>query len=201
MIFEAGRATSAAPTFFKPIRIRTPPPGRIFVDGGLSHNNPAELALQEINRLWPTTKKCCLVSVGAGRQSSVRLIESSAPKGMLSRALGYIPGGRVVDGAAALKRIAEACVALTTSSEQVHQRVLRKCSDEGAGCKYFRFQVERGMDEIGLQEWEKMDEMGDHTRRYMDEGEGEAKRDECVDCLMKCGQSEQSQGVARRLRP
>lgn len=197
-IWEAGRATSAAPTFFKSIRIRTPPPGRIFVDGGLMHNNPSELALQEVKRVWPSVTKYCLVSVGTGRQKSIKVVETPAKGGFMSGAMAYLPGGKTVAGAAALKRIAEACVALTTSSEQVHQRVLRKCLDEGEGrCKYFRFQVERGMDEIGLEEWEKMDEMGDHARRYMDEGEGERKKDECVESLINCGQT----GHAPRLRP
>ena len=36
---------------------------------------------------------------------------------------------------------------LTTSSEQVHRRVLRKSSD-GKKIEYFRFQVERVVDEI-----------------------------------------------------
>lgn len=33
-IWEAARATSAAPTFFKPISITVPAPGSTFVDGG-----------------------------------------------------------------------------------------------------------------------------------------------------------------------
>jgi hypothetical protein len=201
MIWEAGRATSAAPTFFKPIRIRTPPPGRIFVDGGLLHNNPSELALQEVRRLWPSVTKCCLVSVGTGRQKSIKVVDAPAPTGLVSRALGYIPGARTVAGVGALKRIAEACVALTTSSEQVHQRVLRKSMDEGEKFKYFRFQVERGMDEIGLEEWEKMDEMGDHVSRYLHEGEGEKKRDECADTFTDGGSTQQPQVVVPRLRP
>jgi hypothetical protein len=200
-IWEAGRATSAAPTFFKPIRIRTPPPGRIFVDGGLSYNNPSELALLEVTRLWPSVTKYCLVSVGTGRQKSIKVVESSGPKGMLSTALGFIPGGKTAAGMAMLKRIAETCVALTTSSEQVHQRVLRRCRDEGERAKYFRFQVERGMDDIGLEEWEKMDEMGDHVSRYLHEGEGETKRDDCAENLINCQRTQQPQVVVPRLRP
>src|ERR1700738_4824255 len=71
-IWEAGRATSAAPLFFKPIRIDVPSPGRTFADGGLGHNNPAEVALKEASRLWGNGQRCCLVSIGTGRQKTVR---------------------------------------------------------------------------------------------------------------------------------
>jgi len=161
------------------------------------HNNPSELALQEVKRLWPSATKYCLVSVGTGRQQSIKVVETPTKGGIMAGVMAFVPGGKTATGVAALKKIAEACVKLTTSSEQVHQRVLRRCADE-AGCKYYRFQVERGMDDIGLEEWEKMDEMGDHTRRYMDEGEGERKRDECVESLMNCGGTT---GQAPRLRP
>jgi len=60
-IWEAGRATSAAPTFFKPIKIKIPRPGATFVDGGLAYNNPAELALSEAEKIWTSTKRFCLV--------------------------------------------------------------------------------------------------------------------------------------------
>ena len=74
-IWEAGRATSAAPTFFKPIEISIPKPGGTFVDGGLAHNNPAELALSEAEKIWPKAKRFCLVSVGTGRLGSIRVVE------------------------------------------------------------------------------------------------------------------------------
>src|SRR5579859_5702945 len=63
-IWEAACATSAAPTFFKPIKIEIPPPGTIFVDGALAHNNPAELALYEAQRIWTSARRFCLVSIG-----------------------------------------------------------------------------------------------------------------------------------------
>ena len=47
-IWEAGRATSAAPTFFKPVQIGH----AAFCDGGLAHNNAGELALFEAQKIW-----------------------------------------------------------------------------------------------------------------------------------------------------
>lgn len=41
-VWEAGRATSAAPSYFKPLRIQDPQTGveTTFMDGGLQANNP-----------------------------------------------------------------------------------------------------------------------------------------------------------------
>jgi hypothetical protein len=43
-IWQVGRATSAAPTFFKPMQIGN----ELFSDGGLRYNNPAEKAFLEV---------------------------------------------------------------------------------------------------------------------------------------------------------
>jgi hypothetical protein len=51
MLWEAARATTAAPTFFQEIVIPYPPPGGPFVDGGVRHNNPGEVALEEADRI------------------------------------------------------------------------------------------------------------------------------------------------------
>jgi hypothetical protein len=192
-IWEAGRATTADPTFFKPAFIAKPLPGQNFVDGGLAHNNPSELALQEVERIWPNVRRVCLVSIGTGRQKAIRVIETSSvpteerPAGLFSRVWNVIPGAttasRIPLGLNTLKAIADACVKLATSSEGVHQRVYKRA--KSTPFPYYRFNVERDMDDIGLQEWEKMVEMGQHTARYMQEGEGESKRDQCVEDLTR----------------
>ena len=224
-IWEAGRATSAAPSFFKPVYINSPPPSRIFIDGGLAHNNPSELALSEAERIWPDVRRFCLVSIGTGRQKSVKFIEKSIAEteepplertlsAIASRIWGALPGSetasRAPAGITALMKIGQACVQLATSLENVHQRVFKRAisGDPSRQFPYHRFNVERDMDDIGLEEWERMDEMGEHTARYMEEGEGEWKRDKCVEDLMaftasgreRQPQGQRSQGV-RTVRP
>jgi len=48
-IWEAARATSAAPTFFKRIEIGRAQP---FIDGGVGRNNPSWVVLDEANTLF-----------------------------------------------------------------------------------------------------------------------------------------------------
>lgn len=201
-IWEAGRATSASPLFFKPIHIAKPAPGRTFVDGGLANNNPSELALREGQRRWPETKRFCLTSIGTGRQKSIRLIEtgsmsSNSEVRSLSRNNTW-SGPRTVDkvelGLNKLHRIMDACAKLSQSSETVHQRVLTLSLSRGLsrGFDYHRFSVDRDMDEVELQEWHKKVEIAEHTVNYMSEGEGEQKRDKCVEDLLKAEEKKKS---------
>jgi patatin-like phospholipase/acyl hydrolase len=208
-IWEAGRATSAAPTFFKPIDIEIPRPGSSFVDGGLAHNNPAELALSEAQKIWTTTKRFCIVSIGTGRLKSIRIVEmdsaSSETKesatrkrtGIASAVLEWVLGAmtanktiqtaaRTPEGLMAVTKMAEVCVSLTTSSEPVHQRLLQlsQSSDPEKKFLYHRFNVERDMQDIGLEECHKMKEMMAHTAVYLEETEGVLKRNACVQDLM-----------------
>lgn len=57
------RCSSAAPWFFKPKTIDGV--GK-FQDGGLTHNNPVNLALWEAKTIWPEGKLDVLVSLGTG---------------------------------------------------------------------------------------------------------------------------------------
>eukprot|EP01047_Picozoa_sp_COSAG01_P021973 COSAG01_NODE_1291_length_10881_cov_33.377017_6_plen_445_part_00 len=67
-LWEAGRATSAAPSYFKPISIN----GQSFVDGGVLANNPIRCALDEAQDIWPGRPIGCVVSLGCGLALSDR---------------------------------------------------------------------------------------------------------------------------------
>ena len=56
-IWEAARATSATPTLFKRIEIG----GQPFIDGGLGHNNPSRLLLDEAKGLFGSRSNRTLV--------------------------------------------------------------------------------------------------------------------------------------------
>src|SRR5947207_14507250 len=56
-IWQAGRAMTAAPSIFKPMFIETSAPGATYIDGGIGHNNPAILVLDEARRIFSIIKR------------------------------------------------------------------------------------------------------------------------------------------------
>ena len=59
-VWEAGRATGAAPSYLDSIEIDR----RVYIDGGLLANNPTMEALEEAHMLFPGRKIGCVVSLG-----------------------------------------------------------------------------------------------------------------------------------------
>lgn len=61
-LWEAALATSAAPTYFPPVKIGE----RTLIDGGVFANNPSAIALAEARLMWPNDE-IVLVSLGTGK--------------------------------------------------------------------------------------------------------------------------------------
>eukprot|EP01052_Picozoa_sp_SAG31_P040876 SAG31_NODE_6040_length_2197_cov_1.075786_1_plen_708_part_00 len=76
-IWEAGRATGAAPTYFDHMEIGDQP----LIDGGVTANNPVQLAIEEAGALWPRRPVGCLVSLGCGQMTEQK--RSSSKVGRL----------------------------------------------------------------------------------------------------------------------
>jgi predicted acylesterase/phospholipase RssA len=190
-IWQAARATTAHPSFFKPIHIDIPPPGEVFVDGGYMYNNPSELVLREARKIWPTIKRFSLVSIGAGRQKSVNFVERS-PSGITGKSIMShwwrldSESTNNLPIFSAIKNIGEACERLTMNSEMVHQRVLdvATSNDPDRRFSYHRLNVEQGMDAIGFEEYDKFLEIAAHSTAYLNEGEGESRKNKCVHDLL-----------------
>jgi predicted acylesterase/phospholipase RssA len=148
-IWEAARATSAAPTFFKRIAISDGSGGTDeFVDGGLRCNNPAKQVLEEAKAIFGNNQAVgCLVSIGTGYPGTIGLVRPDSFQKFLPT--------KMVD---VLQRIATDCE--TTANElsarfQEHEKF------------FYRFNVEHGAEGISLKEWKKMDQMRQHTTAYM----------------------------------
>jgi predicted acylesterase/phospholipase RssA len=202
-IWKAARATSAAPSFFDPMFIDIPAPGEWYVDGGLRYNNPSQLALEEAREIWPRVKRFSVVSIGTGRQSNVEFVnikdvqppkEPESGKGFLSGIMGNVPGSGIVGtimnvpGAAKeLANIGKACVEMSTSSAPVHEAMFKLAhnADLQSCFPYYRFNVENGMDVIGLEEWKYNVRIGELTRQYMREGGPRVERTACVRYLLR----------------
>jgi hypothetical protein len=65
-VWEAGRATSAAPTFFGPINVSIDTSMRECSDGATIANNPSYAGIMEASRLWDPADIDLVVSLGTG---------------------------------------------------------------------------------------------------------------------------------------
>jgi predicted acylesterase/phospholipase RssA len=225
-IWEAARATTAAPTYFPPAWVTVPHPPEQFIDGGVTQNNPSPIALKEGKELLKA-KRCLLVSVGTGFQkradfignrrspkydpqtNDTPLLSSQSPDtpdtpspqpskpmfdknktGLLQKAALTIGGAlkvvvspfqpvadkaaqawRFPGGLATAARFAEQLVKLSTESEKTHRTINAEVNskDASAQFQYYRFNVQRGMDEIGLEEWDNWDLIVTLTRNYLED--------------------------------
>jgi patatin-like phospholipase/acyl hydrolase len=69
---DAARATSAAPTYFRPLLLADGARRRVLIDGGVVANNPAMAAYAEARNLFPMARRIVVVSAGTGeRKDSV----------------------------------------------------------------------------------------------------------------------------------
>ncbi|KAI0269331.1 acyl transferase/acyl hydrolase/lysophospholipase [Gloeopeniophorella convolvens] len=162
-IWEAGRATSAAPTFFKRIEIGAENMKQPYIDGGMGRNNPAKVMLEEAELVFPGRRVGCIVSIGTGQAKTIAI-----PKpGWIQRALP-------LDVVNALKAIATDCE--RTAEELARQ--FRESPD-----KYFRFNVEQGMQEVTLAQWERLGEVASHTKQYLKSQEVDQKVENAVRVL------------------
>ena len=146
-IWEAARATSAAPTFFKQIIIGIPPTNEPFVDGGLGCNNPIKQVLDEAELVFPHQHIACVLSIGTGHITTPGL---PAPS-LLNNALPL----NVVE---ALKKITTEC---EITAEEMERRF------RSVANVYFRFNVEQGMQNVTLAQWERLPAVTSHTLHYL----------------------------------
>ncbi|CUS11880.1 unnamed protein product [Tuber aestivum] len=156
-IWQALRATSAAPTFFDEITFGTPK--ITYIDGGLGYNSPCAEIDFEAKARWPGREIGVIVSIGTGLQTIPAI----------RRGLRWLPFG--------LHRelsLAGALVAMATSTARVDNEVQRMYRD--AQTEYYRWDVDSGLGEISLEQWMKEDEMGSVTRRYLDDSDQVIRR-------------------------
>lgn len=143
-IIEAALATSAATTFFEPVTIGV----RRYVDGALGNNNPIRSVWTEAQSIWcaekgqlePMVK--CLVSIGTGNSGLSSVGEGI--KGFLRT----------------LKDIATETENTTAQSLSQHRSLLDQQ-------RYFRYNVDQGLQDVGLEEYRKQALIESATRAYL----------------------------------
>lgn len=143
-IWESCVATAAASSFFDPIKI-----GRYketFVDGATGANNPIWEVWNQAQQVWgpePLEDKIkCVVSIGAG----------------------VLPLTPFKDDVYSIHKTLIAMATRTEEKSNEFRRSKPLLDDTG---RYYRFNVTRGLGDIGLEETERIDEIAAATRDYI----------------------------------
>ena len=172
LIWEAARATTAAPTFFKRATIGEAGLAQEeFLDGGLRCNNPTAYVLEEAMSLFGREAKLgCLVSVGTGHPGIVGLASPDLLQRWLPKDLIY-----------KLEQIATDCEA-----EAHRYEVQFKDSPN----LFFRFNVSHGAGQISLEEWKMLDVIGTHTKAYLESVSVSKSIDVVVKLLCQVGNAQ-----------
>ena len=167
-IVEAARATSAAPTFFKRIKIGPEGSGIDYIDAGLGCNNPVKEVLAETIRVFgDEAPVACIVSIGTGQSDSVGLAQPDAFQKWLPTDLIKI-----------LKIIA-------TDSGRVTEEMKQRFKN--TPWLFNRLDVDRGLHSVSLAEWKELGKVRELTQNYMKMGIINTQVDNVVSAL--CGQS------------
>lgn len=88
---EVARATSAAPTFFPPIKLSRTGTQYALVDGGVFVNNPAMASYAEASRLYPQANRFVMVSIGTGDRYDRLTYRQAKRWGLLGWARQIVP--------------------------------------------------------------------------------------------------------------
>lgn len=186
-IWQVARASTAAPSFFKPLCISDSSTGT-FVDGGYAYYNPSNFALSEARTLWPTVREFCLVSMGQGKPSSGADREKSVydPTLFNDVVLPLIPHATLTPkrpGEFTVQKLIEIFEISAKRKDYVHQQMLEKANDNEEGILYYRFAAGGDVHDIGLHEWQQLGEVEARVSLYITE-DGKRKLDECVQNLL-----------------
>jgi predicted acylesterase/phospholipase RssA len=157
-ISEAALATSAATGFFDPVSIGA----RQFMDGALGVNNPVEEVEGEASAIWcaemgelkPLVK--CFISIGTGN-----------------------PGKKAVEDNM-LKFLSKTLVEITTETEMTAKRFIERWKWHYDQNRYFRLNVEQGLQDVGLAEYREQGRIETATHQYLDDQEQIFRVRNCV---------------------
>ncbi|KAI2608804.1 FabD/lysophospholipase-like protein [Hypoxylon fragiforme] len=154
-IWEVARATSAATTFFKSIKC-----GRDhieFIDAALGYNNPCEVLIDEAKKLFPDISESQLrvISIGSGLGDAVTIRDSRTS-------------------------ILRALKTIATTSKKAADRLAIRYGDTNC---YYRFNVDRGLEDVTLAEWKAYSKISAHTHNYLRENESYVQS--CVRSLFR----------------
>jgi hypothetical protein len=158
-IWEAARATSAAPTFCGPITVDHVTYG----DGGTGWNNPTTLVISEVRQIWPGRSIGCLVSLGTGEEDPNQLVTANnlPKKGLRKKLLSSS-----MPKSSFKLEVAKYCAKCLTSCNRTHEDILNNLKRDHLVNSYFRLNTP-GVGKVGLEEWKQVHDMIDLTVDYL----------------------------------
>lgn len=116
-----------------------------YVDGGLGYNNPIRALMDEVAHLWPGRGIGCIVSIGTGL-------------------------GLSSDVGRSIKPLIKTLKEISTDTENVAREFNEEMAHRYPGQKlYFRFNVQRGLEQVSLEEWKEMGRIKIATADYVNE--------------------------------
>ncbi|KAL9112428.1 MAG: hypothetical protein Q9227_003270 [Pyrenula ochraceoflavens] len=143
-IWEAARATSAATSFFDPIEIG--PNNETFIDGAWGANNPVRFMWYEAQQIWPSARLEdqieVLVSIGTGEPGVSDV------------------GDKFWEIFEKLKKIAAEAQKTADHFKRDHRDLVREK-------KYYRLNVDQGLQDVKLEEYKKRNTIVAATRHYL----------------------------------
>lgn len=170
-VWQAARATTAAPAFFEPISVPIRAGGVTtqLVDAGMGSNNPSEHVLNEARSIWGRDHPLgCLLSIGTGYPPTVNIRN----KAFFSSRISIV---------------AQASLEIVQDCERTHESMFKeesKLEDESGF--YVRLNVDRGMQDVGVCEWDKLQEVTAHTLVYLSKMEVSKMKYLCARRLAIC---------------
>lgn len=161
-IWQAGRATSAIGLAFKPIQIGQ----SVYHDEGSGKFNPSPFALDEavINE-WPGRDVGVFVSIGTGKRPANTQTQQH-------EWFESFIGGSMGEFAEARRRLAQKI----EGCEDTHQYMIREhlTARQVNPENYIRLNVEVGVGEFGMNEWNRLSDISMSTRTYLSRPEVQA---------------------------
>lgn len=153
-IWQAGRATCATGLAFKPIQVGK----SIFLDEGKGKYNPAPQVLEEaVKNEWPRRSVGVFLSIGTGKR----------PEGTSHMQREWWEGfaGGIGDFAEARRRLISKIEGCETTHQEMFESSLGK--KYLSPVNYFRLNVDIGVGEFGMNEWNQLAEISNRTNDYL----------------------------------
>ncbi|KAG8796719.1 hypothetical protein FRC12_005813 [Ceratobasidium sp. 428] len=135
-----------------------------YIDGVLGYNNPThELLYESANYFENHREVACILSIGTGRRGKIQLPD-----------IGPVPKLQLLKVAKLLEEISVDC-------EKTHQVLEERFHRRDP---YFRFNVNHGMENISLAEWDKNSSIQADTKAYTGEARTSYNIDDAVGAIV-----------------